>query len=91
MRAAFPVLFALLLVSPAYATPYESAAETNDVVKNPEESGPSHILVEQPKLVEPPKETTGKDIGKDEYPCSTITFRREDGGVTKVRKCDGDK
>ena len=60
----------------------ESGPGIKETVKNPEESGPARITYDNPKIAP----TTGTDVKGDDK-CRTVTLRRNDGGITKVRRC----
>lgn len=64
------------------AAAVESGLGIREIVKNPDENGPARIPHDNPKIAP----TTGTDV-KDRGLCRTITLRRGDGGITKVRRC----
>lgn len=84
------VCFAILAAAVFYfafsskdAAAVESGLDIKEIVKNPEESGPARITHDNPKIAP----TTGTDVQDRGYRCRTITLRRDDGGLTKVRRC----
>jgi hypothetical protein len=82
MRAALVSMLILLLVTPALAATSDMNQGSSEMVKNPEESGRANIRIDEPKAT-----TTGTDVEGRGYVCRTLLLRREDGGVSKVRKC----
>jgi hypothetical protein len=65
------------------AAAVESGLALQETVKNPDESGPARITHDNPKSAP----TTGTDVKERGNKCRMITLRRDDGGLTKIRKC----
>lgn len=89
MRALFVVLAFCILPGSGFGAQLPSAA-IPDTVKNPEESGGARILPENPKATTTGSDIDGRGLDLDGhgYACITMKLRRQDGGITKVRKCN---
>jgi hypothetical protein len=83
MRVVTASAVAMLLCSPAFAALIgpNTQGEATPVLAP---QGPSvRIIPDNPKAAP----TTGIDVDGHGYVCRTMALRREDGGITKVRRC----
>jgi len=83
MRVVAASVIVLTLCAPAFGEPIKSSVQGVATPNFAPQHTSTPIIPNNPSATT----TTGVDVDGHGYVCRTMALRREDGGITKIRRC----